>query len=245
MGLGLGLGSGPAQGSPRGVAAGLAVVGALALTSALGCAAPNLSRTVGAGNYELRGNVGGAVIGNLGTPMPLPMVYVGGRYGVRDWVDVDGNFGLTAAAFGIWAMDLGGNFQLYRKPGGLAVASSARLYLLGDLDHAPKARAYPELGLHLGGPVLPWLHLYGGSTLFAQFKPPQGKPPVFLTPFFGVEFLLPERQGRRRARQHGIAVHASWTNPWQDATSVVDYRPGYGALSVQLGYRARFGGLDR
>ena len=69
------------------------------------------------------------------------------------------------------------------------------------------------------------------------------KPPVFLTPFFGTEFLIPPRGETNR--QHGLALHLGWTNPWQDATSVVDYRPGYGALSVQLGYRARFGGLDR
>lgn len=215
---------------------------ALALAaSAIGCAAPNLSRTVGRGNYELRGSLGGPFFGNLGKPIPLPQVYVGGRYGVTDWMDVDANFGVVAAAYGIWAMDVAGNFQLHRKPGGLAVASSARLYLLGDLDDAPQARLYPELGLHLGGPVLPWLHLYGGSTLVAQFRPPEGKPPVFVTPFFGPEFLIPAR----RNRQHGIALHLSWTNPWQDSTSIIDYRPAYGALSLQLAYRVRFGGLDR
>ncbi len=211
----------------------------------LGCAAPNLSRTVGAGNYELRANAGGPVFANLGVPAPLPFVYVGGRYGVHDRIDVDGNLGVTAAAYGIWAMDLGANLQLHREPGGLAVASSARLYLLGDLDDAPAARLYPELGLHLGGPVLPWLQLYGGSTALVQGRPPPGKSALFVTPFFGVEFLLPSRQGRRRARQHGVALHASWTNPWEDATSVVNYRPGYGAFGVQLGYRARFGGIDR
>ncbi len=226
--------------------AAAARVGALGIgATLLACAAPNLSRTVGAGNYELRANAGGPFFGNLGAPIPLPFVYVGGRYGVHDRIDVDGNLGVTSAAFGIWAMDLGANLQLHRQPGGLAVASSARLYLLGDLDDAPATRLYPELGLHLGGPVLPWLQLYGGSTALVQFRPPRGKAPLYVTPFFGVEFLLPARDGRRRARQHGIALHASWTNPWEDATSVVNYRPGYGALGLQLGYRARFGGIDR
>lgn len=229
-------GGGPGR---RGRALAIALAGAAALL--VGCAAPNLSRTVGRGNYELRGSVGGPFFGNLGAPVPLPSVYVGGRYGVTDWMDVDGNFGAVAAAFGIWAMDVAGNFQLHRKPGGLAVASSARLYVIGDLDDAPRARVLPELGVHLGGPVTRWLALYGGTTLLAQFRPTLGKPPVLLTPFFGPEFLIPARKGR----QHGIALHLSWTNPWQDSTSVIDYRPGRGAIGLQIGYRVRFGGLDR
>ncbi|MEZ4448541.1 MAG: hypothetical protein R3B09_03600 [Nannocystaceae bacterium] len=226
-------------GERRGLAASTIVAVAAALASA--CAAPNLSRTVGRGNYELRGAVGGPFLGNLGKPVPLPSVYVGGRYGITDWVDIDGNLGVVAAAFGILAMDVAGNFQLYRKPKGLAVATSTRLYLVGDLDDAPKARVYPELGLHLGGPVTRWLNLYGGTTVFVQVRPTLDKPPVLVTPFFGPEFMIPARKNR----QHGIALHLSWTNPWTDATSVVDYRPGYGAIGLQLGYRVRFGGLDR
>jgi hypothetical protein len=214
------------------------------------CAAPNLSRTVGKGNSELHVQAGGPLFANLGPTIPVPHSYVGGRYGVTNWMDVDANVNLTPFAFGIWMSDIAGNFQLYRKPRGLAVASSARLYFIGDLDDPPDLQAYPEIGLHLGGPVpmVRWIRHYGGVTSAFQLAPPEGKSPVFLTPFFGVEFLIPARfapkRGHRR-RQHGIALHWSWLNPWDTEPSVVAYQPTPGAMGVFVGYRLRFGGLDR
>ena len=221
---------------------GPALVAAVAASSlGIACAPPNLSRTLGAGNYEVRGSLGGPFVTNLGPPIPVPHAHVGARVGVTDWMDVDGNFNLLAAAFSMWAMDVATNFQLYRRPKGLAVASSTRLFILGDLNDAPKARVFPELGLHLGGPAARWLNLSGGMTSAVQFRAPAGKPPVFVTPFVGTEFLFPAR----KERQHGLAIHFSWTNPWEDATSVVNYAAGRGAVGLQLGYRVRFGGLDR
>lgn len=221
-----------------------------ALLGATACAAPNLSRTVGQGNGELHVAAGGPFFSRLGPTVPMPNVNVGGRVGATDWMDVDANVNALAAAFGIWAVDLAANFQLYRKPGGLAVATSTRVWTYGDLDDPPAFRAFPELGLHLGGqvPRVKWLHLYGGTTAAFSFRPPEGAPPVFVTPFFGTEFLLP--QGKRAAtarkpRQHGLALHVAWINPGPQVDSVVDYWPGYGAFSLQLGWRVRFGGLDR
>lgn len=216
------------------------------LTSA--CAAPNLSRTVGRGNGEVRATMGGPLIGALGPTIPFPHVQVGGRVGLTDWLDADGNLNLLGLAYGLWVMDLAADLQLYRRPRGLAVATSGRLYVLGDLDDAPGARAYPEWGLHLGGPVpgVDWLALYGGQTLTFSLTPPRDGASLFFTPFVGVEALLPfDRPRRGKPRQHGIAVHASWTNPWDDSDSVLDYRPAQGALGIYLAYRLRLGGLDR
>jgi hypothetical protein len=218
---------------------------ACALTCALAtvaCAPANLSRTLGAGNTELRAALGGPVFQNLGAPIPAPNLHLGGRVGLTDWMDLDGNLNLTATAFSLWAMDLAANFQLYRRPRGLAVATSARLFILGDLDDAPAARALPEVGLHLGAPLTRWLSLYGGVTSAAQFRAPEGKPPLFTTPFLGAEFLLP---ARGKPRQHGLALHAGWTNPWEDNNAVVNYTTSRGALALHLGYRVRFGGLHR
>jgi hypothetical protein len=92
------------------------------------------------------------------------------------------------------------------------------------------------------------LHPYGGVTTVLSLDAPEGKPPVFFNPFVGLEFLLRPKLPRkfgRKAYQHGIAAHVSWINPGVASPSVVDYWPGYGALTLHLGYRVRFGGLDR
>jgi len=222
----------------------------LLMLTLVGCAAPNLSRTVGRGNGELHSAIGGPFFATLGPPIPAPHVNVGGRVGATDWLDVDFNTNFLSWAFAIFSFDVAANVQLYRKPGGLAVASSARVYMLGDLDDAPAFRAYPELGLHLGGPVpkVKWLALYGGATAAYSLRPPQEGAAMFVTPFFGTEFLLPVRPPKRaggKPRQHGLALHASWTNPWDDRPSVMDYQPRFGAMGLYLGYRVRFGGLDR
>lgn len=225
----------------------------LAALAGLACAPQNLSRTVGQGNGELQVSVGGPLINDLGPTLPAPHVNVGGRVGATDWLDVGANADLLGFAFGVWSVDVMTNVQLYRRPGGLAVASSARVYGWGDLDDAPDLRIVPEAGLHLGGPVpkLRWLQLYGGALASFNPRPPVDRPATFFTPFFGVEFLMPaasQEQGPKpgqRLRQHGLALHAAWTNPWETRPSLVGYQPRYGGMSVFLGYRLRFGGLDR
>ncbi len=226
----------------------ITVAGIALLIPLVGCAAPNLSRTVGRGNGEVRAVAGGPLIGALGPTIPFPHVKVGGRVGATEWLDVDGNLDLVGLAFKVWSMDVAANAQLYRRTHGLAVATSGRLFLYGDLDDGPSTRIYPEWGLHLGGPVpgVDWLQLYGGQTLTLSPTPPRDGSSVFFTPFFGVEALLPHRrQLRGKPRQHGIAVHASWTNPWDDRKSILDYRPTHGAVGIYLGYRLRIGGLHR
>ena len=64
-----------------------------------------------------------------------------------------------------------------------------------------------------------------------------------LAPGLTTVFLMPPRGGTNR--QHGLALHLGWTNPWQSSESVVAYQPGYGGLALYLNYRVRFGGLDR
>ncbi|MEM7159727.1 MAG: hypothetical protein AAF799_43200 [Myxococcota bacterium] len=224
------------------------MAGAVVALVGSGCAAPNLSRTVGRGNSELHASAGGPFAAVLGPPLPVPHANVGGRVGVSNRVDLDGNVNLLAMAFQILAFDVAANVQLYRRRGGLAVAGSTRLYLMGDLDEPPATRLYPELGLHAGGPVprVDWLHLYGGQTLVVSPNPPRDGSAVFWTPFFGVEFLLPYQRARRgRTRQHGIAIHTAWMNPHEQRNTVLDYQPSRGAIAVHLGYRLRFGGLDR
>lgn len=232
----------------------LAVLATATPVVASGCAAQNLSRTLGRGNVEGRASVGGPIFKTLGPAIPIPNAHLGARVGVTEWMDVDANVNLLAAAYGILALDVAGNFQLFRRPHGLAIAGSARLYTLGDLDDAPGFRAYPELGLHVGGPVpgLTWLSAYGGLLGTFQLTPPDDKPWGFVTPFAGLEFSFPRIIPRPRpprscakARRYGLAVQLSYVNPGVPSPSLLDTVPGYGIFALHLAYRVQFGGLDR
>lgn len=227
---------------------GPGLVAMLALTQ--GCAGQNLSRTVGKGNGEVHASLGGPFFERLGPAIPVPNVNVGGRYGVHEIVDVDASVNLLAAAYGILAIDAAAVIQLLRVPKRLAFSATGRLHTFGDLDDAPGFRAYPEFGLHAGGqiPDLDWLHLYGGILGLVNPRPPINRPALIWQTFVGTEFLLPSKEARThggKARQQGIALHLAYFNPGPQQDSVVDYTPGAGAIALYLGWRIRFGGLDR
>ena len=60
------------------------------------------------------------------------------------------------------------------------------------------------------------------------------------------QFVVPQvLKPNAKKRVRGLALHASWTNPWDDRPSVMAYQPRFGAMGLYLGYRVRFGGLDR
>ena len=68
--------------------------------------------------------------------------------------------------------------------------------------------------------------------------------PLFLAPYAGLEALW----GGDDASGHpfGLAVEAGWVSPFTNSVSVISWEPaGLGAVYVQLGFRIRFGGLDR
>ncbi len=217
------------------------LLGACALLA--GCAAPNLSRTLGRGNWEIHASHGGPLLRPPGwPPVPFGHTNLGVRVGVADNVDIDSNVNLLPLGVGLLQVDSAVVLQLWRWPRRLAVSGSFRLAGIFDLTDPPAARLFSEWGIHAGRPLGRFLHPYGGMLVTYPMRVRTADlPPAFWTPFAGLEFLLPPRKGR----QHGLAVHVAWTNPWVDSDAVVDYAPPFGALAVYLGYRVRFGGLDR
>lgn len=202
------------------------------------CATRNLARTIGEGEGELRASVGGPLVSNLGAPLPLPNLSVGGRYGVTEGFDVDANLSLTGTLFGLIGFDLGAVGQLYEDPGGFALSVSGRGHFL-IVTRESEARFFPELGVHLEGIPAQRLKLYGGLTLFAQFTPPEGKPPVFVAPYVGIDIMLGTRTASSSAS--GIILELGWVSPWQDSESVLAWEPqGLGAIFAHIGFRTRF-----
>lgn len=219
------------------------IAAALALASLVpGCAMHHLARTVGEGNGEVRASAGGPFFSNLGAPIPLPNVVVSGRYGLTDGFDLDGGLSLTGLAYGVVGLQLGAVGQLVRERNGFAMSLAGRGHVLIG-TRGPDLRFFPELGVHLEGVPAPWLVVFGGLSALAQFGPPEGKPPVFAYPYAGAEILFGGSD--EAGHPYGIGLELGWISPWEDSTSVVAWEPGLGAIVAQLGFRARFGGLDR
>ena len=97
---------------------------------------------------EARVSLGGPFLTNLGPTIPLPNVSVGGRYGVADGWDVDGNFSVLGAAFGTVYVDPAVVAQLYAQEQGPALSASLRANLFLGSSDGFAARIYPEVGLH-------------------------------------------------------------------------------------------------
>ena len=87
----------------------------LLLALAPGCMSHHLARTVGERNGELRASFGGPFFSNLGAPIPLPNLAVGGRYGLTDGFDLDGDLSITGLAYGTIGLTVGGVGQIVRE----------------------------------------------------------------------------------------------------------------------------------
>ncbi len=222
--------------SPSRASAWLGV--ALAVASC-GCGMRNLARTLGRGRGELRASLGGPILSAPGATFPIPSARVGGRYGVTDWLDVDGDFTLDPSVLGVLAIDAGLVGQIYREPrDGFALSASAHGYFFVDLSDEPAPRAFPELGLHAEYRFGPWLTVFGGVVALAQFDPPLDKPPVFVAPYLGAELWVDPSAPTR----HGIALQLAWISPWEDFRSIASWEPtGAGVFVVIIGWRAVFG----
>jgi hypothetical protein len=208
----------------------------------------NLARTLGRGNTEITGSMGGPLLGVGASVFPTPQVRVGVRHGVTDDVDAMGHVALEAFGSGIFAVDGGVVGQMTRTPRGFAMALSARLHLVVDLDDAVAPRVFPEVGLHLEHPIDTWGNFFFGLGGLGQLEAPRDRPFLFLSPYLGLEvFLDPQSNAAGAAVERtGFALQLGWINPWESATTFVRYVPdGAGALTAVAVVRHRFGGLER
>lgn len=220
----------------------------LASVTALGCGTMNLARTLGRGNTEVTGSVGGPLIGVGAAIFPVPQARVGVRHGVTDDVDAMGHLAIDAFGSRVLALDAGVVGQMTRTPRGFAMALSARLHLVVDLDDAVAPRVFPEVGLHLEHPIDTWGSFFFGLGGLGQIEAPRGRPFLFLSPYVGLEVFLDPQTNEAGAavERTGFALQLGWINPWENAGTIVRYVPdGAGAITVLVAMRHRFGGLDR
>lgn len=213
-----------------------------------GCGSLNLARTLGRGNTELGGSLGGPMVRVGDAVTPLPLMRLSARHGVTDDVDVMGHLSLETVP----SLALGGSVgfvgQMTRTPAGFALAFSSRLNFLIDLDDLVVPRLFPEFGLHAEMPLSPTFQVFFGAAMLMQLEAPRGRPTLFVSPYLGIEASLdPIRDAQGRAtEQSGIALQLGWISPGENSTSFVHWFPeGAGAFTLLLSARHRFGGLGR
>ena len=163
------------------------------------CTATHSVRTVGKGNSAVEMSLGGPFFTNLGGAIPAPNLFIGGRYGVRDDLDVSLEYNLTSPIVpGITLDGIFGAHYVPIQPGighqrdtknkGWSLATAAALHLLTDFQNG--AIAIPETEL-AGGWRYKWFNPYIGLSLALHFyRPYDHTEPVFLSPFVGADFII-------------------------------------------------------
>ncbi len=215
----------------------------------LGCTATHSVRTVGKGNAAVETSLGGPFFTDLGGAIPAPNLFIGGRYGVRDDLDVALHYNLTSPILpgigldGIFAahyvpIQPGVARQRDSKQRGWSLATEGAVHLLTDFQNG--AVVIPETSL-AGGYRYRWFNPYLGLSFALNFYRPYDRgTPVCLSPFLGADFIVNERVSLSLRitfydvayNMYGSQVH--WVHLVKDDTA--DKKYGMLGLSLGFGY---------
>jgi hypothetical protein len=210
-------------------------VGVLAALSA--CASSHFVRPLGKGGGVVTASLGGPLVQLGGADFPVPIVDVGGGYGVRDDLDLFLRANLTAAVYGDLHLEPGVAYHpLVRESGPVpTVTVAGSLHFLTDFRTA--VRALPQLSVATAWSLGRRRHMvYTGLDLAVSFEG-RGWVPIF-GPYVGGEVRVSRRVGlsleaKYLAPQYNTGILApAWVAPG-----------GYGYVSVLLGVNVYFGGV--
>ena len=171
----------------------LVILTAAALT---GCAATHRTRTVGKNHAAAELSLGGPITTALGPPIPMPVVFLDGRYGVRDDLDVSLAYNLTAPAVPSIPLHLEAAVHYAPiQPGlgeqaddqGWSVVTHGTLVWMSDFDSG--MMFFPALGV-TGAYRYRVIAPYLGFTAAANFyRPFERRNWLALTPHVGLELM--------------------------------------------------------
>jgi hypothetical protein len=213
------------------------------LSLLLACSVTHGARPLGKGVVAADLSAGGPITALFGTNIPLPLSSVGASYGVTDTVDVHGAVHTSAALlFGLPAAEVGASWAFLPADGArprLAVDATTVL-AGGDIAEGgspggfrallePSVLAAWDLGADDRHTV------YGG--LGAMLQPWPGPN--------GYGWLTAGGRWGLGGDAIGLTTEAKWLAPYASNLPMAPEMTGVGtlgALSVQLGVDARFGG---
>lgn len=193
------------------------LLAALILT---GCVATHRARTVGKGNIGADFSLGGPLQTKLGPPIPMPMAFLGARYGLRDDLDLSLHVNLTAPIILGTALDAQTAVHWAPiQPGlrgqapdrGWSVAGAGSVDWVSDFSSG--FRAFPAISL-TGAYRWPRAAPYLGLTTALNFyRPFERKNPLSLNPYVGGEFFL----GKGWGLDLELQIREASTNLWGES----------------------------
>jgi hypothetical protein len=227
------------------------MVSLLLLTQTPACTATHAVRTIGKGNTGVETTLGGPVFTNLGAPVPAPNLFVGGRYGVSDDLDVSAHYNLTGpfvpgvglnlVLSGHWfPIQPGLGFQRLTVKKGWSLGGSFSLHSITDFQSG--YIALPVFDIAFGWRYK-WLNPYVGASLGLNFYRPFASPNVaMLNPYAGADFILGDRASLSLRLTIYDAVYNMYGAQidWVFLVDDASEKKRYGALGVSLGFAFDF-----
>jgi hypothetical protein len=201
------------------------LLGACVLAEA--CAPTHAVRPLGCGNAALHASLGGPLVEVSGIDTPIPIVSLGGGYGLGDQLTATAELDATAAVFGVLHVQPGLAYHpLVRQGGALpTITLAGSVHLLTNFDDT---RVAPQATLaaawRIGRRHLVYL---GGDSALAIGDPTR----LVAGPFVGGEARL--------GRAWGLVLEAKWLAPNYDVhplapTWISPASHGYLSLLVGL-----------
>ncbi len=209
-----------------------------------GCSTVHGIKPVGKGAIVAEGSLGGPITELYGAPIPLPLSTLGATYGLTDRVDVHAAAHTTAIlALNIVAADAGASYMFLDQDGAVprVMGDLTLVGAFGDNEPGEPAgglRGFvqPTVSASWDWGKLRRQTVYGALGAFIE-----PKPGPHLLSYIGVGNLW--GVGDRLQ----LVSELKWISPYASSFDLapVYYSPGsLGAVSLQLGARFRFGGVQ-
>ena len=137
------------------------------------CATTHVVRPLGRGNASLNASLGGPLVEVASVVTPVPILSVGGAYGLRDDVEVFGHADLTAALYGDLHVEPGLAYHPVVRQSGVVptVTIAGSVQFLTDFSDT---RAIPQITVAAGWRVGGRHMLYAGVDNALAFGSPRG-----------------------------------------------------------------------
>ena len=156
---------------------------------------------MGKGNFALETSIGGPLMTNLGFACPIPNLFMGGRFGIREDLDVAGHLNLTLPIIpGVFDLitdvhwvpvQPGIRFQKSTTDRGWGAGISSSVQWITDFQNG--LVILPALDLS-GSYRCRWISFFTGASFGGNFyRPEESDNSLQLSPYLGIEFITSKK----------------------------------------------------